>query len=243
MSDECYCGYIKFQWKKSESHVVWTDKFYANLRDFKSVRETDNFVYVQVGHDAIRDNNHARDIIRMVRETGGWITRLDFYIDIAEHFDIETYYTYMLEQWKAKKGRERIGMPIFWTSPEGDTCYIGKRSSDRMLRVYDKRNEILKRKGVDIDFDLTRYECEIKRKAVRRYETLFMAGNERAILQDMAARWALPQICDNPEKMLPLESGRGPRDPLAFVRRYRNILSEAYSDSPAEFMCIIKDER
>jgi hypothetical protein len=196
-----------------------------------------------MGHEDIRDNDHARSTILEIKAMGGWITRLDFFVDIAEKTDLATFYEYMREIWKTKQGRNRIGEPSYWTSPSGDTVYVGKRASDRMLRVYDKRAEILKRKDVDIGFGLTRFECEIKRKAVHRYETLFLAGQERVIVADMAARWAIPQICDNPEKMEPLESGRELRNPMAFVRRYSAIISEAYTDAPDEFMEVVKCAR
>lgn len=44
------------------------------------------------------------------------------------------------------------------------TIYMGRRTSEVRCKVYDKRNEILDRSGVDIGYDLVRYEATITSK-------------------------------------------------------------------------------
>lgn len=71
-----------------------------------------------------------------------------------------------------QEGNGRVGRTpdvSIWDneSAVGDTVYIGSRSSDRFVRIYDKHNEQLQ---------FLRYECEFKRKQADRIWNDFISS-------------------------------------------------------------------
>lgn len=233
------CGYIKAKFLLPGSGELMDARHDYFTSQFKTRRVTANFVYITIGHDGIRDNEHARSLLKEIAELSGKVTRLDFSVDLCEKMDIPAFYKKTLAMWSDAETRGLLGMPSLITSPTGDTCYIGKRSSARMLRVYDKRAEILKRNKTDIGFDLTRYEIEIKRNAVRKYMSLFLAGNTKAILDDMCARYRLERLSDSPERIKCSSGKRAESSCWAFIERYKRIIREAYVSDTKQFVEII----
>jgi len=234
--DTLLLGYIKAKFPIL-SHVTLAEEPYMDFcKQFKSMRVTGHFVYVAIGHESIPDNHIGQQLIREIESLRGKITRLDFCVDVAQRFDIEKYYNTMYAVYKDADVKRRIGTPCLLTSPNGTTCYIGKRSSARMIRIYDKRAEVLYRKKVDMDMDLTRFEIEVKREQIAKYKSLYMSGNTQAIVDDMAERYALHWLSRSPNKIKPFEIPEKRSSELAFVERYKAILKRAWDHDKEQFI-------
>ncbi len=240
MDDESVAiGFIKAQFKIPE-HKRYVDcAFYDFCHEFANVRTTTHYAYLTIGHDILTDNATGRQLINEILHLGGKITRLDFAVDVCQAFDLAGYHQAMVEVYKSNPKKPPIGLPSLWDSPNGKTVYVGKRSSSRMLRAYDKRAEILAKKRVDIGFALTRFEIEVKRDRVDKYRYLFMSGQTLAILQDIAARYRLPWLTDHPKRMLPKEPKTARSQPMAFVTRFKSVLLAAWLEDSSEFIDII----
>lgn len=242
MDDEfCAIGYIRAKFKIEPEEPGKRARIDQWADQFKSTRRTNFFVYVQLGHSELRDNDHGRRIVREIKALGGKITRVDFAVDIAESFDFDAYKAMMDEKYKHQTMEEKIGLPQLYTSLEGVTVYVGKRPSARFFRAYDKAAEIKARHKVDIDMALTRFEIECKRNVVPLYLGLFMAGNTKAIVDDMSARYHLPNLSDNPKRVLPTEDDQNKCSIWAWVHRYRRIIREAYTTDKEAFLDIINE--
>ena len=240
MSDEnLILGFIKAKFPILNHVTLQEEPFVAFCRQFKSMRVTGHFVYIAVGHDCIPDNHIGRNLIREIEQLRGKITRLDFTLDVAQAYDISNYYDTMRAIYENKDVRRRIGTPSLLTSPTGTTCYVGKRSSGRLLRVYDKRAEILHKKKVDIDFDLTRFELEVKRENIAKYKSLYMSGACQAIIDDIAERYALHWLSDSPNKVKPIHVPSKTDGEMGFVYRYKTIIGRAYKQDKQQFLDII----
>jgi len=192
---------------------------------------SDNFIYLTLGHKDIKDNAHARSLLCQIAKYDGKITRLDFNIDYLGLLDFDAFY--------ALHDNERKPTPAILKSPSGATVYVGKRSSARMLRVYDKRAELATKKHIDIGFDMTRIELEIKRNMVERYLALFMAKNTLQILQDIQSLYGLRGFCESHPASKPFDTGDKSTDCFAFVRRFKRIIGEAYLTDKEQFYEIL----
>lgn len=229
--DAVYCGFIKAKFNIDGEKRLEDTKGYTFAHSFSSFRTTDHFIYIAIGHKDLPDNTTAIKYIEAIENLGGKITRLDFTIDIMTPFDFASYYETMV-------GMNR-GTPTLITSPRGDTVYIGRRSSARMLRMYNKRAEILARKKVDIGFDLTRIELEVKRDLVKTYKRLYLARRFDVILSDIAKRYCLPGIALQARKIKPDKIADRIDGPMSFVGRYKRVIRLAYVQCPAQFYEII----
>ncbi|MGD9131976.1 MAG: hypothetical protein PVH73_10460 [Candidatus Bathyarchaeota archaeon] len=229
--DDVYCGFIKAKFAIDGDNRLEDTKGYTFAHAFSSFRTTDHFIYIALGHKDLPDNQTAIKYIEAIENLGGKITRLDFTIDIMTPFDFASYYEMMV-------GMNR-GTPTLITSPRGDTVYIGRRSSARMLRLYNKRAEILARKKVDIGFDLTRIELEVKRDLVKTYKRLYLARRFDVIMADIAKRYCLPGITLQARKIKPDKIADRVDGPMAFVDRYKRVIRLAYLQCPAQFYEII----
>ncbi len=231
MTEHVYCGYVKVKfplepWTRLEEHASYR---WAN--EISAPRITGHFIYVALGHKDIRDNAHARSLLRRIEQYGGKVTRLDFHIDYLGALNFDAFY--------AIHDNDRKPTPQIVKSPNGATVYIGRRSSARMLRVYDKRCEILAKKHIDIGFELTRIEIEIKRNMIKRYLTLFMDGNTLQILQDIQSLYGLHGFCDLHTPSKPLDVGDKFNDCFTFVQRFKRIIREAYLTDKVQFFDVI----
>lgn len=237
--DVCSIGFIKAKFKlpdRLSSHQARLDAF---IDLYPTARRTNHFIYLALGHQNIRDNDHGRDLVRTIKTLKGKITRVDFSVDLAEQFDFDAYKLAMDEKYKNQTMTDKLGLPQIYSSLEGTTVYIGKRPSGRFFRVYDKAAEILAKKKVDIEMHLTRFEIECKRDQVKPYLALFMSGATQAIVDDMAARYHVPQVSTSPNKILPSESAQEKNSCWSFVHRYRRIIAEAYYTDLQAFIDII----
>jgi hypothetical protein len=118
-----------------------------------------------------------------------------------------------------------------------------------MLRVYDKRGEILQRTmkaknviAIDIGFELTRFEIEIKRDMVQRYLTLFMSGKTDIILSDMQSTYKLHGFCDSHERAKPTDIPEKTDNVFNFIYRYKRIIREAFVTDKEQFLDIIGEK-
>jgi len=239
MTEHVLIGFIKAKFAIPKTKRYVDCAFYEFLQDFRSVRVTSNFAYLAIGHEGLSDNATGRWLLDEIQRLRGKLTRLDFAVDVCQKFDLQGYKDAMTQIYMSGGKRPSIGLPSMYTSPQGTTVYIGKRSSSRMLRAYDKRAEILVKKKVDIGFDLTRFEIEVKRDRVDKYRFLFMSKNTLAILQDVAKRYCLPWLTDHPQRILPKEPKTERSKPLAFVARFKGVLNQAWQEDSSQFLDII----
>lgn len=59
----------------------------------------------------------------------------------------------------------------------GNTLYIGSRSSNCYLRVYDKRLEQISKIGEDVGFDWIRWEMELKKESAQKAIDMLLSGS------------------------------------------------------------------
>ena len=225
------CGYIKAKFALVNDKELWEHPAYVWAVQVGRPRVTTKFIYLTLGHSDIPDSETAREYIKTISELRGKITRLDFCVDYLGTLNYDAFYR--LHDNKQKP------LPSIIKSPMGKTVYIGKRHSERMLRVYDKRGEILARKKTDIGFDLTRIEIEIKGRMVSRYKHLFMSGQEDVILSDIQELYGLRNFCKRREPSKPFDVQDKSDSVWGFIVRYRNIIGCAYQQDRAQFLEII----
>lgn len=225
------CGYIKAKFPYNPDLPLPQQTAFTWAKQFQSCRITEHYIYVQFGHKTIRDNDHALDILDTIARFGGKITRIDLCVDVMGLFPYDATY----DLWDTGKPP----WPSLIKSPHGKTLYIGKRSSARFLRIYNKRAEILYRKKLDVGFDFYRVEIEVKRNAIPLYLALFRAGNERALVGDIAKRYKLETILGKGHKLKPTDIPDKEISCFAFIHRYKRILKEAYTTDRAQFLEII----
>jgi len=226
------CGYIKAKFEFVDGWPLGEHDSYKWCCSITRPRVTLNFIYIALGHELLPSNELARQYITSIRELGGKITRIDFCIDYLGKLAFDSFY-------KLHDNKQKP-TPSILRSPAGVTVYVGKRSSARMLRVYDKRGEIKVKEKVDIGFDLTRIEIEIKREMVSRYVSLFMSGKTDAILSDIQSLYGLRGFCELHKSTKPLNNRKKDGSLWSFVTRFRRILKRAYLTDVDEFLDILE---
>jgi len=225
------CGYIKAKFALRPDLPLGQHESYRWAQSITRPRVTTHFVYVSLGHQLLPDNDTARDHIRTIKMLKGKITRVDFCIDYLGKLAFDAFYKL--------HNNDQKPMPSIVKSPTGITVYVGKRSSARMLRVYDKRGEILAKSKIDIGFAMTRIELEIKRNMVHRYVALFMSGRTDIILSDIQHLYGLRGFCQSHEATRPTEQREKEDSLWNFVTRYKRIIQRAYLTDIDAFLDII----
>lgn len=229
--DLLLCGYIKAKFALKPDLPLWQHQSYVWAKSVSKPRITTHYVYVSLGHQALPDKIIARQYIQDIRRLNGKITRIDFSIDYLGRLAFELFYEL--------HDNDKKPTPSIVKSPTGTTVYVGKRSSSRMLRVYDKRGEIFAKKHIDIGFDMTRIELEVKRDMVDRYVALFMADRTDSILSDIQYNYGLHGFCQLHKATKPIENREKEASLWNFVTRYRRLLRRAYLADIDEFLDII----
>ena len=119
------------------------------------------------------DVNATDDIFRYLFErisAIGKMTRLDLAIDNVDdlYYDVSEL-SEILKYKERYVSKFRSGYETKSFMDGGHTVYMGKRESDVMLRVYDKKMEQNnKHKNKDIDYPWVRWELEIKGKKAQK---------------------------------------------------------------------------
>lgn len=227
-------GYLKAKFAIHRHGYLEDSAAYRWCNMITRPRVTESFIYITLGHSLLPSNEVARRYLRQIAFLKGKVTRLDFCIDYLGKFAFNSFYKLH------DNGVPPI--PSIVTSPSGQTVYVGRRSSARMLRVYDKRGELLKKTKADVGFELTRFEIEIKRNMIQRYLTLFMSGKTGVILSDMQSTYGLHGFCDSCEKAKPTDMPEKTDNIFAFVHRYKRIIKDAYSTDKEQFLDIIGEK-
>lgn len=231
-SDFLRCGFIKAKFEYVDGWPLYEHKSYQWCCSKGNPRITLNFIYLSLGHESLPNNDVAREYINAIHELDGKITRIDFNIDYLGTFPFVAFYE--------QHDNKTKPTPSILKSPQGTTVYVGKRSSARMLRVYDKRSEIKVKERVDIGFDLTRIELEVKRDMVPRYVSLFMADDTEAILSDIQHRYNLRGFCETSQATKPTHNREKGDSLWSFVTRFKRILKRAYLTDVDEFLDILE---
>lgn len=229
--DLMHCGYIKAKFPLTCGVRLSDHEAYGWCCDRAHPRVTENFVYVAFGHKVLTENEIARDYIKSIHNLGGKITRIDFHIDYQGKLAFRAFYRLHDNDCKPT--------PSIVESPVGTTVYVGKRSSARMLRVYDKRGEIRAKNNIDIGFDITRIELEVKRNMISRYVALFMTGKTDIILSDIQRLYGLHGFCASHKPSKPTHNRERKDSHWSFVTRYKRIILCAYSEDKEQFLDVI----
>jgi len=108
---------------------------------------------IRLGGEALRMQPYPAQIIAAAKRAGCRITRLDVAFDFIG-CEETTDAVYAAYEGRQKAGRTLKTQVIY--SSTGTTFYLGSRSSERMLRIYDKGRQ----QGLDVTW--TRIELELK---------------------------------------------------------------------------------
>lgn len=93
-----------------------------------------------------------RAILRHALAAGATVRRIDLAVDVPEYLELELFHT-MLKKGQAITSSRKHQ---YITSDTGETIYVGSRTSEKFLRIYDKQAE------AGLDYPLTRIELECK---------------------------------------------------------------------------------
>lgn len=134
------------------------------------------------------------NVISMLSDVG--ITRLDLAFDVD--FKLSDYQFISIGN-----AREKSTVEFRNSSNELETKYIGKRESDKMIRLYDKKVEQMK-KGNEVDLPhWWRLEFELKRETVDEFadvfETLQIKNPDLNEIESIKDRALLYYLRDHPE--------------------------------------------
>ena len=146
-------------WQFSHFHVeVWCKSVFRDIgcnyrgedgtdrRNKVVVSEPVWFLRMKFNPNKCADNPAVKRVLRFLLQSGwvqGWqLSRIDYAVDVQG--SLKDFYVL------SRKTETNFGT----------TRYYGKRGTSGYLRVYDKRQEQKDTEGVDIGFELTRFEWE-----------------------------------------------------------------------------------
>ena len=206
-------GHVKFG---QRSGVVWvqaTGQVLAELRAFKLL---DDFLM------SFGTRSHR-------------VTRLDATLDLPHStppvldrlYDAVKGGELRLSRKRVTVGQlSKLVAPSLYGGEDTGTLYVGQKTAEVCLKVYDKRQERLKFTGQDIGFDLTRYEVTVRGK---------MGPSLRDVFDPTAIfyHYMSPEILHAPlgvPAWVPYEGGysieRGERLPYQVLKRRMESSSE-----------------
>lgn len=161
-----------------------------------SLRRADMGVHVEYSGAALglyrMDGTDPADMVRWHAKQGHTVTRLDVAIDVIDT-DISPRQLY--EQLKSGKGNTKGGRNYkMWEKNDGgQTLYIGSRTSNIFLRIYDKGAEL------HTDDVWVRVELELKAGKAREFANLIANDGSSTAIQRM--RGVLRTVVDFPGKV------------------------------------------
>lgn len=158
------------------------------------------------------------------------VTRVDFAHDwTPDDFQLA-------EIWRAVSHHPLLDTRL--NGRKGKTWYIGSRESGRFARLYNKRDEIIARTGVDVGFDVLRFEAEIKDDGAAPYFWHWRRAPE-IVQSDLAQRYLLEKFLVGNGDVIRVKRPP-PADPFAFIRQFRNAIQKARLHDPALFDSLIR---
>lgn len=117
----------------------------------------------------LRDIDHWLDVLSILSSSPHTVTRLDPCLDLPlDAADVIAGLTLRYPDGKCSLGRKALPIKrILETRPDGKdsgTFYVGHMTKARATaRVYDKTLERLQRAGIDLGYNLTRFEATVRR--------------------------------------------------------------------------------
>jgi DNA relaxase NicK len=159
-------------WKSGSRHPFYEFTFRDDdykIDAFMSIDGETQGWMIRLGGEALRMQPYPDRIIIAAKRTGCRVTRLDVafdFIGCEETTDV----VYAAYEGRQPGGRTLKTQVVY--SSTGTTFYLGSRSSERMLRIYDKGRQ----QGLDVTW--TRIELELK-GALANLNAEAIASNQR----------------------------------------------------------------
>jgi hypothetical protein len=107
------------------------------LRVMISPRNHDMGVHIQFAGSALMGEN-VMERLEFALDAGGSITRIDLAVDVAQRWNIRKMYEAVIDNRVVTRAKK----PGYVESETGATCYVGSRTSEKFLRVYDKGGQL-----------------------------------------------------------------------------------------------------
>jgi hypothetical protein len=186
---------------------------------------TEHFFYGSRGHGRmlIASGSRAHDLFRSVVELSDNITRLDVQVTLWTHGEQPHLgrQAYACLRGKPPARVSVRNVQLIDAHPSGETCNVGKRSSDQYGRIYDKASEA----KLGLARTVWRYEVEVKRRVAGAWAAALNSRNSdpvvaRSLVRDwFAARGLQPPFSsDGDSNAFDLSVTRKASDTLAWFR-------------------------
>lgn len=107
------------------------------LRVMISPRNHDMGVHVQFAGSALAGES-VLERLQFALEVGGNVTRIDIAVDVAQRWNIRAMYDQVVDGAVITRAKK----PAYVEGETGATCYVGSRTSEKYLRVYDKGGQM-----------------------------------------------------------------------------------------------------
>jgi hypothetical protein len=153
---------------------------------------TEHFFYGSRGHGRmlIASGSRAHDLFRSVVELSDNITRLDVQVTLWTHGEQPHLgrQAYACLRGKPPARVSVRNVQLIDAHPSGETCNVGKRSSDQYGRIYDKATEA----KLGTPRTVWRYEVEVKRAIAGAWASALSSGdNPEALARTLVRSWFL----------------------------------------------------
>jgi hypothetical protein len=186
---------------------------------------TEHFFYGSRGHGRmlIASGSRAHDLFRSVVELSDNITRLDVQVTIWTHGEQPHLgrQAYACLRGKPPARVSIRNVQLIDAHPSGETCNVGKRSSDQYGRIYDKATEA----KLGTPRTVWRYEVEVKRRVAGAWASALGSGDaSKAVARSLVRTWFAdrglqpPFSEDGDSNAFDLSISRKASDTLAWFR-------------------------
>lgn len=175
------------------------------------------------GRMLIASGSRAHDLFRSVVELSDNITRLDVQVTIWTHGETPHLgrQAYACLRGKPPARVSVRNVQLIDAHPSGETCNVGKRSSDQYGRIYDKASEAKLGEARTV----WRYEVEVKRAIAGAWASALSSGDDsKALATTLVRHWFAdrglqpPFSDDGYSNAFDLSVGRKASDTLAWFR-------------------------
>ncbi len=152
--------------------------------------QTEHFFYGARGRGRmmVASSSHAHDLYKSIVGLSQNITRLDVQVTLWTHGEQPHLGVQAYRCLKANPP-SRIAVrnvTLIESHPQGETCNVGKRSSDQYGRIYDKASEAKLGEARTV----WRYEVETKRGVARSYAAALRSDKcDKALATSLVRRW------------------------------------------------------